>query len=239
VSSRAHVLGLALLAAGTGCSGFLEPTPERLARLHLPDPMEGKFYRIRLGMDVDTPWLTGHFQGVVIARRGADPRVRAQFFPDLGPKIIDLAASRRRIVGYFPIQNRGVDCALPDESELHPLTFMGATLLEHFAGLTPERIQGLKRTREGWILEVSSVVPDLDTWVSYLPGLGVQARAFEWHFGVGWFQEYREFHESVILAPSIRIGVSVLQEREVPDLDPALFELSLPEGVAVDEGSRK
>jgi len=41
-------------------------------------------------MSVDSRWLAGEFDGVVLAHEGASPIARAQLFGDLGPKIFDL-----------------------------------------------------------------------------------------------------------------------------------------------------
>ncbi len=229
----------ALLAAAAGCSGFLEPTPELLTQLRLPPAPPAGALRIRVRMDVDTPWLAGQFEGVVLARRGPSPRVRAQFFPDLGPKAVDLAAAPDRIAGYFPVQHEGVDCALPGESAVHPITLIGATLLEHFSELTPGRIEGMKADGGSWLLRVPSLVPSCDTVLTYLPGTGVTRRQFSWHYGIGWDQVYLSDRECLVTAPSVRVKISILEEKDAGVPAPSLFELTLPADVSLSAGSRK
>lgn len=229
----------ALLAVVAGCSGFLEPTPEMLALLQLPPVPPAGALRVRVRMDVDTPWLAGAFEGVVLARRGPSPRVRAQFFPDLGPKAVDLAAAPGRIAGYFPVQHEGVDCTLPAESTVHPITLIGATLLEQFSELTPGRIDGMKADGGSWLLQVPSLIPGCDTVLTYLPGTGVTRRQFSWHYGVGWDQVYLSDRECLISAPSVRVKISVLEEKDAGTLAPSLFELEIPADVRLRAGSRK
>lgn len=230
---------LAALGAAAGCSGFLEPTPESLAQLQLPPVRPPGDVRVRVRMDVDSPWLAGSFEGVVLARRGPSPKVRAQFFPDLGPKALDLTAAPGRIVGYFPVQKEGVDCALPGESTVHPITLIGATLLEHFADLTPARIEGMKAEAGVWLLQVPSLLPGCSTVLRYVPGKGVTGRRFRWHYGVTWDQEYRSPRECLVSASSVRVRISILEEKDATALAPALLELTLPEAVRLTAGTRK
>src|SRR5690348_6185238 len=71
-----RLLGVFLLAAG-GCSGFAAPTPDDFRRLRLdPDARHPEAVRYRIRLSVDSAWLAGEFDGVVLAREGPSPRAR-------------------------------------------------------------------------------------------------------------------------------------------------------------------
>ena len=72
-----------LLLLAAGCSGFETPTPAQLRALPLPAEdaaTSGQpLTRVRFQLSIDSPWLAGEFEGVVLADRlPAGPRLRAQ-----------------------------------------------------------------------------------------------------------------------------------------------------------------
>jgi len=156
-----RLLGPLLLAA-IGCSGFARPTPEQLRLLTPPEePPTPVLERLRVHVSLDSAWLAGEFDGVVVAMRGPEgPLVRVQLFGDLGPKMLDLLARPERIVGFFPQTSEGIDCALPDEASPHLLLFMGASLLERYSRRTPARILGVREEPEGWLVNLRPAVSD-------------------------------------------------------------------------------
>ncbi len=234
---------LALAAAlASGCRSWSEPTEmERrdAARAH---PGIDRPARLRVRLDVESPWLSGQFAGVVLARPG--PEVRAQFFPDIGGKVIDLLATPRRIAGYFPMSREGMDCRLPEEARPHPLLFMGLHLLERVAPLAPERVTGWKvidRTPMDYVVakeeaRVDSVVEGASLELLFIrhqasiPFLQLRGRRFRWGFGIGWTERFEE-GALLVEAPGLRLRVEVLERETLESVPASHFELELPSDV--------
>jgi hypothetical protein len=227
-----------LLALASGCSSWRSPTDfERrdAARAH---PGIDRPMRLQVRLDVESPWLSGQFAGVVLARPG--PEVRAQFFPDIGGKAIDLLATPRRIAGYFPMSREGIDCRLPEEARPHPLLFMGLHLLERVAPLAPERVTGWKRVegdlaapeeaRATSIVAGASLELVFERLLLSIPRLVVHERRFRWMYGIGW-TERREGSALVAEASRVRIRVEVLEREPLESVPASHFELALPPDV--------
>jgi hypothetical protein len=216
-------LALALLA---GCRGFETPTPEDLSRLlgSLP-PEESSFVRLKVRMKIDSPSLAGEFEGVVVARTRPRPAVRAQFFPDLGGKALDLVATADRITGYFPFQNEGIDLSLPGEARLHPLTLIGVTLLEHAAELVADRVTGVREEEDGRWYRVAGAAPGVT--VLFQRRGERTLRRFTWRYGVGW-TETSTASGAAVEAPGLSIRVDVLSREHPAGVPERIFELALP-----------
>jgi len=229
----------AVLLAGAGCSGFAAPTPEILRQLKLPPSSPPDPARYRVHLSVDSPWLAGEFDGVVVALGGPSPMARAQFFGDLGPKMLDLFAGPGRIAGFFPSTREGVDCALPSEAAPHLLLFLGVTLLEDFAGIREDRILGIRKDGEGWWLNLKPVVPGLEIEARQASDGRTMERRFRWIYGLRWSERWDGRDACTITASGLVIKVR-LQGMERLQTGPArAFELSLPADIRIVEGSRK
>lgn len=220
---RTLAVGLALAAGG--CE-FASPGPELLEELERARGPEGALVRVRASVDIDGPWLAGAFEAVVVARTGREPAVRLQLFPDLGGKALDLLVRPGRITGYFPHSGEGIDWALPSEARAHPLLFMGITLLERFATVTPDRVLGVREgPKTPRALLLKPVVPG----VRVVDVLG--RHRFRWSLGVEWEEEGLPFHALTVRAPGVRVRVEV-REKETPErVDESVFRLALPDGV--------
>ena len=225
-----------------GCSGFAAPSPDQLKALGLDPssvPPGTTVERHRIRMSVDSPWLTGEFEGGVVARRGGSPAIRAQLFGDLGPKALDVAARPDRVVGYFPQSLNGVDCALPAEAVPHPLLFLGVSLIEEFSARSEDRVLGIREEDGGvWVL-LQSAVPGLEVAEFRRADRAWTRRRFRWIYGVTWEQERSGPDELTITASGVLIRVKILERSVEAPRNPALLDLELPAAVRVGRGSRK
>jgi hypothetical protein len=235
-----RLLGLLLLWA-SGCSGFERPTSEQLDLLvpHASPPTP-VLERLRIHMSLDSAWLAGEFDGVVVAMRGPEgPVVRAQLFGDLGPKMLDLLARPERIVGFFPQASEGIDCALPDEAGPHLLLFMGASLLERFSRWTPTRILGVREDPEGCWVKLRPAIRGTEVHVLADRSGRPRLRRIWWMYGLHWDEEWSGPDELRISAPKLSIRVRILERSSDATVKAGTLELTLPPDVRLAEGSRK
>jgi hypothetical protein len=230
----------ALLLLGCGCSGFATPTPEDFRRLHLAAPRSTpETLRSRVHLSVDSEWLAGEFDGVVVADAGASPVVRAQFFGDVGPKVFDLVARPTRIVGYFPQTREGVDCALPKEAAPHPLLFLGASLLEEFADVVEGRVRGLREEQPGVRLDLKPVVKGMGCELLRSPDGTAIERRLSWMYGLHWEERWEGPDTRAISAPGLTLRVRIMGRETLASAPPRVYDLQIPDDVRIVEGSRK
>ncbi len=231
-----------LVLCAAGCSGFAPPTPEQMGSLTLPERMPSvgvSVVRSRVRMNIDSKWLSGVFEGVILGRlEGGVPAVRAQFLGDLGPKALDLAATPERIVGYFPQVQEGIDCALPSEAAPHPILFMGVSLLERLVPVTKSRVMGVREDEEGTWVKLRPAVEGVESTAIVSGGRNPPHRRYRWMYGLAW-DERGSGDEVTITAPELSIQVKILGEEPLdPGAAPGL-RLTLPADVRVTAGSRK
>jgi len=225
---------------GCGCSDFAAPTAEDFRRLHLAAPRpQGDSIRCRLHLSVDSPWLAGEFDGVLLVDDGAAPVARAQFFGDVGPKVFDLLARPERITGYFPQTREGVDCALPREAAPHPLLFLGANLLEDFADVGEDRVRGVREAPEGLWIDLRPVVPGLRSEALRAADGRTIERRFRWMYGLHWEERWDGPDSCVITSTGVRLRVRILSREALHPRPSHAYDLALPDDVRIVEGSRK
>lgn len=230
----------AFLLLACGCSAYVRPTPEDFRRLKLPaNPPPSGTLRYRLHLSVDSKWLAGEFDGVLIVDEAGGPVARAQFFGDLGPKMFDLLARPDRITGYFPQTREGVDCALPRQAAPHPLLFLGVNLLEDFAAVREDRVRGVHETGDGWWLDLKPLVPGMRSEALWTAEGRTIERRFHWMYGVGWDETWEDADHCEISATGLTINVRILSRESVAPRPTRAFELTLPDDVKIVEGSRK
>jgi hypothetical protein len=229
-----------LLTGAVGCSAFSPPTAEDFRQLRLaPAPRRPDLMRYRVQMSVDSPWLAGEFDGVVLAHEGRSPMARAQFFGDVGSKALDLVALPDRVVGFFPQAREGVDCRLPSEAAPHPLLFLGVSLLEDFADVEEDRVLGVRPDPEGRWLDLKPVVPGMRSEALRGPDGRTLERRFRWMYGIEWRERWERPDECRIRAKGLAIRVRVLEAAPLEKRPGRAFELEVPTDVRLAEGSRK
>lgn len=219
-----------LLLLSAGCSGYAPPSSENLAKIKLAPAAPPAVVRHRVHLSLDSRWLAGEFDGVVISEPGA---ARIQLFGDVGPKMIDLLARPDRITGYFPQTREGVDVALPDRAVPHPLLFLGATLLEDLAEVDVDRVLGVQEADEGWWLDLKPQIAGMRSEALRGPdGLSLERR-FKWMYGVKWTERWEGPDSCTIQATGVTIRVRILGRETIPLRPSKAFEIELPGDVRV------
>jgi hypothetical protein len=191
----------------------------------LPD-----LFRMTADVDVESESLAGAFKAVLICRRGPSPAVRLQLLPDVGGKALDLVVEPSRIRGHFPQSGESIDLALPEEAKVHPLVFLGVTLLERF-GDARGRVIGVEPRGEAWHFALRSFTGtvvltgdvDADQRMTYL-GLRRELR-FRWSAFVSW--TWKDPEEEVS-APGFRLRVRSRKVDILESIDASLWRLELP-----------
>jgi hypothetical protein len=213
------------LAALTGCRGFETPEPAQIRDLLAEvAPPEGPSLRLKVRLDLESAALSGAFWGVIAARTGPEPRVRAQFFPDVGGKVVDLVARPDRITGVFPMTAERLDIALPEEGRVHPLSLIGVTLLEHCAPLSEERVRGVRPGPEGLEYRLAGIAPGVTVILE--PRKDRLVRTFEWKYGVRWTETCPAGGGASVTAPRFRLNLTVIEKERVPSWPDRVFEIS-------------
>lgn len=214
--------------AGLGCSPWTTPPEKILEEVERLQPPPKLPQRLRVRLDLESPWLSGQFEGAVLVKEG--PVLRAQFFPDVGGKAIDLLARRDRIVGYFPMAHEGIDCALPSEAVPHPLLFMGLHLLERAAPVTRDRVDGWFAISTGDAVRVRSLVEGASEtlFLALHEPRYIVWRKLRWMYGVEWKEVDESRDKFTVIAPRLKLRVEVLERKALESVPDSAFELSLP-----------
>lgn len=192
-------------------------------------------------MSLDSPWLAGEFDGVVVAHRfDLNPVVRVQLFGDLGPKMVDLVARPDRIVGYFPQTREGIDCDLPGEASPHLLLFLGASLVEEFLGwVDRSRVTGVRAEDGGAWLRLRPMIHGTSSHLFLDRASRAKKRRVSWMTGVGWEETWTGPAECRITAPNLTIDVKILERTLQPPATLESMSLAIPGDVRLVKGSRK
>jgi hypothetical protein len=136
---RACIVAVGLL---TGCTPFVAPTTETLAKVR-PIALAG-LVPGRFEVEIESPGLTGTFDAVCAV---FDHGVRMQWFPDVGGKVLDLHVGGDSVVADMPGHRYEAKAPL-DAAEPHLGLVFAMVLAELLAPVTPERVQG-ERTNDG------------------------------------------------------------------------------------------
>jgi len=231
---RAEVAALAALLAA-GCTTWHVPTSTQFALVSRTQRGIERPTRLRIRLDVESSWLSGQFEGVVVA--GPGPEVRLQLFPDLGGKAVDLLATPKRIIGYFPHLREGIDVRLPKEARPHPLSFLGLHLLERAApsqAITGWRILDGSTAASATRMEIrlNSVVEGATViLVLHKHEPEVAERRLRWMYGVEWTERPDGENGYLIEAPGARFRLKILERTELEAIPTGAFELTLPPDV--------
>lgn len=213
----------------TGCASFGPPSTELAAQLreHAPPPAPA---RQRALVEVEGERFAGTFDAVLIWD-GTRSSARLQLLPEVGGKVLDLAITPARIVGYLPPAGIALEHALagPQPPPRHVLTFIAASVLEVGTPITPERVLGERASEGGRELSLRPVFPGLELHARVDLQGRLVSRAYRLR-GVRW-QERIGPGQRIFEARGVRW---ILSERPVEAIaapPAALFELELPEGL--------
>ncbi|MBV8881080.1 MAG: hypothetical protein JO332_14015 [Planctomycetaceae bacterium] len=234
---RASIALLLLLTAG--CAGYDVPRPEDFERLKLGStPTPPGSLRLRVHLSLDSRWLAGEFDGVVIGQSEPVPVARIQLFGDLGPKMIDVLARPELILGYFPQNREGIGAVLPDQATPHPLLFLGVTVLEDLARVGEERVLGIREEDDGWWLNLKPLVPGMRVELRRDANGRTLERRFKWMYGVGWTERWSSPQECRISASGVEIHVRLLESEPLDQPPSTAFKLTVPSDVRMS-GARR
>jgi hypothetical protein len=206
-----------------GCSAF-EPGPPPV----LPDPGGAeRGVRLVLEVEIESRQLTGIYDGVLVARTAPAPAVRLQLFPDMGGKVLDVAADPTRIAGLMPLAAIHREWRAGERASPHLLLLLGVSLLENAAPLGRERISAHApgppiRVRADGTFPGSAVEAVLD-------GAGrVVEREMRW--GQARWRERWDLDAALLTveAPRFRLRARVVEREGVADLPGGLFDLEPP-----------
>lgn len=230
-----------LLLCAAGCTSFDQPSDDRLRGLPLDRESPSGTVRCRFRMSLDSPWLAGEYDGVVVAHRSPfNPVLRVQLFGDLGPKMVDLVARPDRIVGYFPQTRDGIDCELPREASPHLLLFVGASLVEEFLGrVDASRVTGVRNENGGAWLRLRPAIQGTESLLYLHRSSPERTRRVSWTTGVWWEEHWSGPEECRITAPRLSIRVKILERTVHAPAALESMELKLPEDIRIVKGSRK
>ncbi|MEM7261582.1 MAG: hypothetical protein AAF488_06290 [Planctomycetota bacterium] len=123
------VIAITLLGCSTwrpAPADFVRPDPEPAFAL----PGHDLGVRVEASISVESPQFAGRFRALIAGNTGPTPRVRIQLYPDVGGKILDLAASSDRIVGFTTDGSQKLDVNVPHPLPRSFLTFLALTLLD-------------------------------------------------------------------------------------------------------------
>lgn len=224
---------LPVLLLTASCSSYETPTAETFRRLNLSPAPPPAATRIRVHLSLDSRWLAGEFDGVVVALPGRSPVARLQLFGDVGPKMIDLLARPDRVAGYFPQTREGLDVRLPEQATPHPLLFLGVTLLEDLADVDESRVLGVRESDPGWWLDLKPLVPGLRSEALRGPDGRLLERRFTWMYGVSWRAVWESRDECRVSASGVDLRLRILDREPVDPLPARAFELAIPDDVRV------
>jgi len=191
---------------------------------HLPPP-PGPYARVTAVADIEGEKLSGTFDLLLLARTGPRPLVRLQLLPDLGGKALDLVASPDHLRGRFPHTGEEIDWTLPDDARTHPLLFIAITLLEHFAPITEDRLEGAIAVSghvqgDGPVrttLELTPVVPGSRSELA--------AGAVKWERTLGWGRVGWTVREHEILAKGFHLKLRDVKIEALASIDEGLLRL--------------
>lgn len=215
-----NVSGIFLPLLVLGCR-LPPPTPEELAFVRQLPPPPGPYARVTAVADLESETLAGTFDVLLLAKTGPAPLVRLQMLPDLGGKALDLEASPRRLRGRFPHTGEELDWALPGDAKAHPLFFIAVTLLERFAPVGEDRVEGAAQSSTVGLLELRPVVPGVGVELFYPPEKPRESsRRLSWGCCVRW-----NVFEHEVRAPGFRLTLRNVKVETLATLDEGLLRL--------------
>jgi hypothetical protein len=220
VKRRAALL-VAVLPAG--CATWSAPGPDLAAELPPAPPAAVA----RDGtVDIESPGLSGLFTLRAIARSGSPARVRLQLFPDLGGKVLDVAAGPDGIAGTVPYASLRLDRTRDDPGPPELLLLIGLSLLEEFTPLEPARVTALRRAGGELQLRTHPLAAGLET-THVLRDRRLLRREFRYR-GASWRIVWASAGQGTVDAPGVRWRIAISEQPIEPPPD-ATFRLAAGE----------
>jgi hypothetical protein len=220
-----------LLALGLGgCRTFFPPTPELVANLDARAADQTGDLRATGRVRVESDVLRGEFLAAVAWSRGDRPRIRVQWFPELGGKVLDLLATPERIAGALPATDQRLDIH-PDApaAAYQPLLLMGLSVLESCLLVTPERVLDARPLDQGFELRLRSVRRWLRLRAKVDDQGNVRQLDFD-HLGARWSERRdADGRRRVIEAKGFRIEILIEEIEPEATLPDAVFEWQSPD----------
>ena len=241
---RRPALLLALVAASALACSPLPPTdpPPTFLLSWLDahaDLRSQEFERKQGRVRLESPYLSGTYSIALIRRRGDDPAVRLQLYPELGGRVLDLSATASSFAGLIP----PADVAVAWESGAgkqprHFFTCLAASLMEEGRALSSERALGAAPGPEKtWRVQLTPAFEGLEVVARFDP-YGVIDRMEYSLRGVEWIEEPRRADRERRFV-GLDFELVFLEEMATPTgpLSDALFHLDAGRDAAGGQGA--
>lgn len=140
------VLSLAAFVVVSGCQGFapVSPATQQLVRaMELSERIPADQFLL----EIESPYLAGVFDVLFVVEQQT---MRAQLFPDVGGKVLDLTVGPQVITATMPGESYRAEPPL-QQAEPHFALVLAAMLGELMAPVTAMRVVGERIGREGRI----------------------------------------------------------------------------------------
>lgn len=167
---RPRWLAAPLLAAAglVGCAPLPPTDPPPTFLLSWLDAQavtrEQAYERKQGRLRIESSALSGTFRLALVRRRGPDPAVRLQLFPEVGGRVLDLAASATSFAGRVPQADLDVRWTKGEgKVPRHLFSFLAASLLEEGVPLDATRALGAAPGPAGtWRVQLETTFTGLD-----------------------------------------------------------------------------
>ncbi|MFT5289871.1 MAG: hypothetical protein ACI82F_001942 [Planctomycetota bacterium] len=228
---RGLVLALGLMPLAACLSGYNSFSPTNspptflLSWLDANGPAESHaFERTQGRVRIESPYLSGTFTSALIRRRGVDPAVRLQLYPELGGRVLDLTATPYGFEGIIPPADIDVSWSLSDgKPPRHFFSFLAASLMEESANLSAERAIGAAPGPEhSWLVALTPNFEGLKV-VATLDAHGILKGKEYTLRNVSWTQD-TQGQRSIV---GVDFRMTILEEATAPTdhLADSLFRL--------------
>jgi hypothetical protein len=227
-----RVTAIAALAAAIcavhSCSSFGPPPPELRELLGAPPcgaaaPLRDT-WRAQGRVEIDSRWISGDYEAVVVAETAPFPRARLQLFPALGGKLMDVLATPKRLAGTIPAAGIALDWSSADGAPPRALlAFVALGLLEQVQPLTWPRARAARRDGDGWELELEPCFPGVEQW-ALIDG---QGELRERRYRVGGASWTERFGPHRFEGRGFRLTIDAAAAPRTADVPESAFDLNL------------
>jgi len=214
---RRVLLSFAPVAAAA-CSTAL-PESDLAALLPLGPGVAERFV---LEVEIDSPGLTGTFDGVLVTRPDP-PAVRFQLLPDLGAPILDVCATPEGVAGVMHGHGELQRWPAADKASAPELLLLfGITLLEQHAQVTRERVLAASAGTPVH-LRLRGVYPGTTVEKAEVAGRSVRGRCYR--YGAASWRDHLDSDVGTVEGPRFRLRARVIAREAAGDLADDVFHL--------------